>query len=226
MAPGFPPPSAAVDCSTGSASALPPTTPFTTLAIAEATCEGTAGAMVLDSSDATRFQLSPIAMAGRWSFGSDQPGKPPGWIGVHSADGSPTWISFPVRVPHGRSGAVPQARVEVTYLRSYEGFVDANVTVNTTSKTCNGRVGRLAGSWKRHQSTPFTLSFGVRDEIGEGEDGYEMLKSPCIFGGIFAGHDYALTISLVANQAAAAGGKFKLLGISACNMASLAESAA
>lgn len=221
MAPGFPPASAAGDCSTG-ASALPPTVPFTSLAVAEATCEGAVGAMQHDFADAADFEKSPIAMSGQWSFGSDMPGKPPGWNGVLSADGTPTWISFPVHIVSSNPGRPPIARFEVTFLRSYEGFVDANVTINATGKLCTGYLGHLVGPWKRHQSVPFTLSFGLHDEMGEGGDGYEMLKTYCVHY-LVPNKNYALNISLAAppgSHAAgsASGGKFKVLGVAACNM--------
>jgi len=123
--------------------------------------------------------------------------------------------------PRGSTGP---ARAELTFLRSYEGFVDAVVAINASgceaaaiTPTAGGG-GQRVGSWRRRQSTPFTPTLGALDRDASGTSvGWEQLAlSPgCV---LRPAQTYALTVTLRAGgrEGGATAGKFKLLGVASC----------
>ena len=201
-------------------------------------CAGSAVAVDLSAADPGPFQRSAGDSRGAWAFGADAPGRPVGWSGflpAGAADAS-VWITFPVSFSSTGYGHPVLAHVELTFLRSYEGRVDATVSLNASG--CSPlslavREGQLVGAWARRVTTPFTMTIGARDVPAlERGDGFEelALNPGCALA---ARVPYALTIALrhptraaqgaatakIASGAqAASAGKFKLLGIRTCSL--------
>ena len=233
MAPGFPHAGAAEFCAAPGPATRPPPLQHSTVALAETTCAATERAFSVGSHAAAEFEAAVLGRGGQWFFGTDVPGRPAGWNGVlAAADGSDSeapWISLPLRFDFFGGGR-PVPRVEVTFLRSYEGFVDADVSINASGCeaaeiTPTVRGGRqLVGTWRRRQSTPFTLTLGSLDRDASGTSiGWEQLalSAGCV---LQPGQTYALTVTLRGGREGGGGpaaGKFKLLGVASCVSLSL-----
>lgn len=202
--------------------------PYTSLELASSSCGGSAVAKSLSSADPALFEHSIISKSESWVFGSDIAGRSSAWIGAILADSAPhaASITFPlsfVTVATGYSHPIVP-HIEITFLRSYIGFIDASVTINASGcdpLSLSVRGGQLMGSWKRHQSTPYTLSFSAVNQMAiEREDGFAELaiSRSC---SLLANTPYALTITLQAKSAhdnVHSAGKFKLIGIRWCSL--------
>lgn len=219
MVPGFPPPGAEALCGAGGPAMRPPPMRFSTHATAAMLCAGAAGAMSVGSQGPDDFQRAASAVSGEWRFGVDVPGKPPGWIGVVREGEPAPWIAFPVRFEPLGPGT-PSVRIEITFLRSYEGFIDADVSINASgcgpgslAPAVRHGAALLNGSWARRQSTPFTLTLGTLDIPAPAPvGGFEQVAlGPSCQVGMFK--PYALKVTLRGDRGQ---GKFKLLGVSAC----------
>ena len=143
-------------------------------------------------------------------------------------------MSFPIRFVAAGAGA-PLPRIEITFLRSYEGFVDAELSINASGCAAQSiapavRSGRLLnGTWERQVSTPFTLTLGSLDVLGRDGVGHEQLAlSAACVESLQLDVPYALTITLRSPSRRLGrhdGGKFKILGVSACITLSVWENA-
>lgn len=201
--------------------------PATTLALARGSCDGAARVDTVSTADPGPFERGALGFGGPWSFGNDA-GRAPGWSGALSADApvGSTWISFPVSFATSGYGNPILPHIELTFLRSYVGFISATVSLNASGcRTLTPAVahGQLLGSWVRRVTTPFTLTLGALDvRASEKEDGFDelALHRRCE---IAAHVPYALTITLLHHHhdgggSGAIGGRFKLLGIRTCNL--------
>lgn len=198
--------------------------PATTLAQASGSCDGATRVDSLGTANPGHFERGTLGFGGAWVFGGDS-GRAPGWTGViaaNSPEGS-AWITFPVSFSSSGYGNPILPHIELTFLRSYTGFVSATVSLNATGcRILTPTVGKsqLSGTWLRRVTTPFTLTLGALDvRASESEDGYEELAmhKRCILS---ARESYALTLTLQLGRQGGNvfGGLFKLLGIRSCNL--------
>lgn len=215
----FPPAGAEAFCSPAGPASHPPALRFSKHAVASMQCAGASHALGFGSMGPDEFRRAALGVGGEWTFGIDVPGKPPGWNGVIRAGLPAPWITFPLFFESYGSGT-PSLRVEVTFLRSYEGFADAELRINASgcgaadlAPGMRSGAPHLNGSWARRQSTPFTLTLGSLDvPAQDGAGGFEQVAlSPACRLSMHT--PYTLTVTLRGGRGP---GKFKLLGVSSC----------
>lgn len=230
------------------ASASLPAAPLSPDTIASSSCVGVPSAVTVGAEDGAAFEAAPFSRSSAgWSFSAEKPDKPRAWLGtIVSDDGGNEplpWIAFPIvfRVPHRAGKLDPLTffpQLEVTFLRSYEGFTGADVSINATGcdrlfmpSSPEGGVANsghvaatrdppLQGWWDQRVSTPFTMTWGAAVDTGVGGVGKYVdrleLPSHCAWM-LRRDVPYLLNVTLRRRPGTTAA-RFKLLRISACGM--------
>jgi hypothetical protein len=159
--------------------------------------------------DLYKFKSSPILTGSAWNVFEDKPLKP-GWIGISDLNmlSSTTSnvslsLSFNVSFSH-------QPRLEITYLRSYEGFTDVRVSIEGCSQRIDSQDnGRLTGLWDRHYSLPFSTVWVTElillPPVSQSQE-FRLFDRNCIL----TNGPKVLTMTILKT------GKFKLLSLSTC----------
>lgn len=121
----------------------------------------------------------------------------------------------------------PLPQVEVTFLRSYEGFLGAEASIDAPGcerlpapPSSNASEPALQGWWARRVSAPFTLTWATAADDGEALGGdppqRSALPPSCR---LERGREYTLNVTLRGSPAAPPGAsRFKLMRVSACGL--------
>lgn len=217
MGRGFPHAGAAEFCATPGPATRPPPLQHSTVALAETPCAATGRAFSVGSHAAAEFEAAVLGRGGQWFFGTDVPGRPAGWNGVLSpangSDSKAPWISLPLRFDFVGGGR-PVPRVELTFLRSYEGFVDADVAINASGCEVDHANGGRRGS-ARWVVAPAPVDALHADPRRAGQGcAWDERRLGAARAELRPAQTYALTVTLRAGrEGGASAGKFKLLGV-------------
>jgi len=151
--------------------------------------------------------------ASAWIFFEDRPQKP-GWIGrwarnytntneiVLEEDNTYSTLSFNVSFSNN-------PRLEITFLRSYEGMTDVRVSIDGCSERIDVEDGTLLGLWDQHYSLHFStvwVPYSTELSTDTQSHSFRHFDKLCTFS---AG---SRTLSFTLLHP----GKFKLLAISSC----------
>ena len=156
--------------------------------------------------DIKTFKSASLRAGSAWSFYEDRPLKP-GWIGnwisrLGDEDGASLTVSFNVIFSDN-------PRLELTYVRSYEGFTDVQVYLEGCIERIDSKDGMLSGQWVERYSLPFSTIW-VSDSAMLSNDShsqaFRLFDGQCSLKGI----PKEMRITLL-NP-----GKFKLLSITSC----------
>jgi hypothetical protein len=228
--------SPACDCS----AVQPPSVPYTSPAMVVPTCATAPEALLLGPDNPATFV--PVAQSGDWELVSEKPGRPAGWSGVIRGNGgAASWIAVPVffKLWSDLSYVFPQ--IELTFLRGYEGFGDADVGIvelpgcsplaaREVGSAAAGRSLVVRGMWQsplRRVTVPVTATWAaVGEEPGSSganpdtESARFAISPSCRIKGDTR---YTLNITLlraVSSDKGTSSGdqRFKVMGVSSCGM--------
>lgn len=158
------------------------------------------------------FTSSAIMPGRAWRFFEDRPLKP-GWIGswtnfgfsnVSQFESDNTSLTLSFNLFFSKN-----PRLEITFLRSYEGLADVQISIEGCNERIDSEDGRLSVLWDQHYSLPFSTVW-VSDSTEISTDtqshSFRLFDKQCALAG------GSRTLSFILLYP----GKFKLLSISSC----------
>lgn len=161
----------------------------------------------------------PVSFSGNWQYMADKPKRAVGWVGRF--DNSSALENLTITFPVVFSAS---ARLELTVLRSYENFLDADVTMSNCETLADQHeedaVPAVRGSWKDRLSIPDSTAWDANGQPRKHHSGgYIERRLACLPE---VGVTHNVTISVIHPSRAQSprplqpNDKVKILAIDAC----------
>lgn len=169
---------------------------------------------IIGVQDLAKFASTAISAGSAWRVYEDRPLKP-GWIGSWANNNFLNTSQIPLS-PDKKFLTLSfnlvlssSPRLEITFLRSYEGMSDVRVSIEDCGEI-DEIGGTLSGLWEQHYSLPFSTVWESQSTVQSADTenlSFRLFNKSC---SLHRGGSQLLTFTLLHP------GKFKLLSISSC----------